>query len=77
MVASGLGGSLNDILIGGSRTATPTTQGGDGTDSLVGGSGTDIYDNDPLDSRSALEANEMALANAAVFASLPNWLDLI
>ena len=70
-----IGSNFNDVLVGGSRTATPTTPGGDGTDSLTGGLGTDTYDNDPLDIRPALEANEMAIAN--VFAGLPSWLDLI
>ena len=70
-----IGSEFNDVLIGGSRWATPTTPNGDGTDSLIGGSGTDSYDNDPLDSRSTLAANETAIAS--VFAGLPSWLDLI
>ena len=69
------GSNFNDVLIGGSRTATPLTPGGDGTDSLTGGAGTDTYDNDPLDTRPTLEPNETVIEN--VFAGLPSWLDLI
>ncbi len=70
-----IGSAFNDVLVGGSRTATPTTSGGDGVNSLTGGSGTDTYDNDPLDSRPTLEANETAIAT--IFAALPSWLDQI
>ena len=36
-----IGSNFNDVLVGGSRLATPTTPGGDGTDSLTGGLGTE------------------------------------
>ena len=69
-----IGSNLNDVLVGGSRLATPTTPGGDGTDSLTGGSGIDTADNDPLDSRSDIEN---VMDHASVFIGLPSWLDLI
>lgn len=76
-----IGGKGNDTLIGGSRTVNPQSPGGDGTDSLTGGTGTDTYDNDPLDTRPALNANETETTIAAIFANslsaFSSWLDLL
>lgn len=76
-----IGGNFNDVLIGGSRTVNPQSPGGDGTDSLTGGAGTDSYDDDQLDTRSALEANETATTIAAIFAAglspFSSWLDVL
>lgn len=69
------GSAFADVLVGGSRTVTPASNGGDGVDSLDGGAGVDLYDNDPLDTRSALQAGETAIGT--VFAGLPSWLDQI
>ena len=57
--------------------ATPTTPGGDGVDSLTGGSGTDTYDNDPADTATRVtDVSDSVIAN--VFASpFPSWLDLV
>ena len=66
------GSNFDDVLIGGSRTVTPTTPGGDGVDSLIGGTGNDTASNDATDTRSSIETLESALSS--VFASL-SWLD--
>lgn len=63
------------MLVGGSRTINPQSADGDGTDSLTDEAGTDNYDNDPLDTRLALEANETTTSIAVLFAGLPSWLD--
>lgn len=70
-----VGSAFEDVLIGGSRTASPTSPGGDGVDSLNGGTGIDHYDNDPLDSRAPLQAGESALAN--VFETISSWIDRV
>ena len=63
------------MLVGGSRTINPQCADGDGTDSLTGETGAENYDNDPLDTRLALEANESTTSIAALFAGIPSWLD--
>ena len=65
-----LGSNLADVLVGGSRTAAPAS---DGTDLLDGGAGVDTYDNGPGDTR--VGTDDLVVAN--IFAQLPSWLDSI
>lgn len=64
-----LGSSHADVLIGGHRSNVNA-----GTDSLVGGTGADSFDNDDADQR-VTEPEDEVLAN--VFALLPPWIDAI
>ena len=68
------GSAFDDVLIGGSRTVTPTSVGGDGVDAITGGTGNDTASTDARDSLTSIETLESALP--AIFTSL-SWLDVV
>lgn len=63
------GSAQADVLVGGNR-ANPAS----GLDSLTGGAGADVFDNDASDVR-ITGAGDQVVAN--VFAQLPSWVDQI
>ncbi len=66
-----LGGSLADTLSGGNRGDLPIN---DGQDSLNGGLGVDVLENDLRD-RLTLEADDSKIAD--IFTLLPSWIDAL
>ncbi len=66
-----LGSPMPDTLDGGGRGISDASSG---TDSLVGNSGADTYDDDPADSR-VQEAGDTIIADVLML--LPSWIDSV
>lgn len=73
-INGGTGANLIDLR---GATAAAFSRVGGVSVVVSAGTGSDTYDNDPLDTRPALEANETATTIATIFAGLPSWLDQI